>query len=59
MCAIDGMVKMLLVPHVFRQEVYAGKQVDKSPYYDGNEHVDADPSDVYNTSPVNFFAPDL
>lgn len=42
MCALDGRVKMLLIPHVFRQEVYAGMDVQDSPYYDGNEQVEAD-----------------
>lgn len=58
-CTIDGSVKILLIPHVFRQEVYAGEDVEKSPYYDGNEHVEAEKTDVVNTSPVNFFAPDM
>ena len=59
MCALDGKVKMLLIPHVFRQEVYAGLNVQDSPYYDGNEQVEADKSDIVNTSPVNFFAKDV
>lgn len=59
MCIIDGTLKILMVPHIFRQEVYAGKGVEESPYYDGNMHVDADPADISNTSPVNFFAPDF
>ena len=44
---------------MYRQEVYAGIDVETSPYYDGNEQVEAEKSDVVNTSPVNFFAPDI
>lgn len=59
MCVVDGNMKFILIPHVYRQEVYAGNGVDLSPYYDGNLASPADPLDVVNTSPVNFFAPDM
>ena len=48
-----------MIPHVYWQEVYAEIDVEISPYYDGNEQVEAEKSDVVNTSPVKFFAPDI
>ena len=32
MCAIDGKLDVILVPHVNRQEVYAGQRIEESPY---------------------------
>jgi len=34
LCAIDGKLEIIFVPHVFRQEVYAGKDIEESPYDD-------------------------
>lgn len=54
-CAVEGIVKMAIVPHVFRQEVYAGK-VEKSEIYHDST---ATPFQEVNVSPVNFFLPKL
>ncbi len=32
MCAIDGQVEIIFVPHINRQEVYAGKRLNESIY---------------------------
>jgi hypothetical protein len=32
MCLIDGHMDIVLVPHIYRQEVYAGKYIEGSPY---------------------------
>jgi hypothetical protein len=69
MCLIDGTIDFVLVPHVYRQEVYNGKIVN-SPYHEKWDHyinkshglgeIDKDRySELVNTSPVNFFAPKL
>lgn len=39
--------------------MYAGNGVEMSPYYDGNTAEPAKLEDTVNTSPVNFFAPDM
>jgi len=39
---IDGSVQFHMVPHVFRQEVYAGKDINDSRWNDGDEKYEAD-----------------
>jgi hypothetical protein len=61
MCAIDGKLDVILVPHVNRQEVYAGKRIEESPY---DEFAGVSrPKDAAllqaNVSPVNFFMPKM
>jgi len=56
---IDGSARLKMVPHVFRQEVYTGKNISNSPYYDGDEANPGIKDDVYNTSPVNFLDADV
>ena len=54
MCAVDGELSLVLVPHVNRQEVYSG-ELEGSIY--------SDPSlnrlEQSNVAPVNFFIPKL
>jgi hypothetical protein len=61
LCAIDGKLDVIFVPHVNRQEVYAGKGIEQSPY---DEFVGKPrPQDAElrqaNVSPVNFFMPKM
>ena len=45
---------VVLIPHINRQEVYAGHDLSKwSSYYEGKDY----PSSAANLSPVNFFMP--
>ena len=37
MCAIDGSLDVVFVPHVYRQEVYAGQNIEQTPYYEFHE----------------------
>ena len=56
-CAIDGALSIALVPHVFRQEVYAqDHSMSSSVYHDPGLWTS---KDYANTSPVNFFMPNL
>jgi hypothetical protein len=32
MCAVDGKLDIIFVPHVNRQEVYAGQRINETPY---------------------------
>jgi hypothetical protein len=52
MCAIEGRMSVILIPHVNRQEVHAAEMKD-SLYWE----VDDSPQDQINGSPVNFFVP--
>jgi len=54
MCAIDGTLSVVLVPHVNRQEVYSG-QLDDSIFKDPS----LKDSEQTNVAPVNFFIPNL
>ena len=58
-CMIDGSARFKMVPHVFRQEVYTGKNISDSPYYDGDDTNPGNKDDIHNTSPVNFLDPDV
>jgi hypothetical protein len=33
MCVLDGLAQFVLIPHVYRQEVYCG-QITESPYHE-------------------------
>ena len=56
-CAVDGNMRIIIVPHVNRQEIYCNKNMDGSVYderkYDsalmGVQNINV------NTSPINFF----
>lgn len=58
MCAVDGDIKMYLVPHLNRQEIYCNQKMEDSSYderkYDsslyGSQNINV------NTSPINFFS---
>lgn len=52
MCAIEGRMSVILIPHVNRQEVHAAEMKD-SLYWE----VDDSAQDQINGSPVNFFVP--
>lgn len=47
---------MVLVPHINRQEVYAGEKIEGTAY-DEAEFGHLSPQDQINVSPVNFFMP--
>ena len=51
-CAVDGAVAMVLVPHVNRQEVYSG-EVEGSVFHDSG----LSKQEQANVAPVNFFIP--
>ena len=54
MCAVDGSLSVMLVPHIYRQEVYAD-DLKGSLYFDKKMLSKDQP----NVSPVNFFIPNL
>jgi hypothetical protein len=60
MCAVDGKLDIIFVPHVNRQEVYAGQRIIETPY-DEFKGQRIDPKEAAlkqaNVSPVNFFMP--
>ena len=67
-CAIDGFIQLKLVPHVFKQEVYAGKPVrqevgpneyNEDPNQQSPPREHEAPPPLPNYSPVNFFDIDL
>lgn len=55
-CAIDGSLNIVVVPHINRQEVYAGEKLEGTPY-DEAEFGHLSQQDQINVSPVNFFMP--
>jgi hypothetical protein len=59
LCSVDGYVQLKLVPHIYRQEVYAGKNkiITDPDAQSSKEEPVYEPSEV-NESPVNFFDPD-
>jgi len=62
MCIIDGKVDIELVPHVNRQEVYAGESLVGSVYdefsqFQGKKRTKEHDIQQANVSPVNFFMP--
>jgi len=58
MCVVEGFADFELVPHVNRQEVYAGQNIESSPYDDTSMSYESS-EEAVSTSPVNFFAPKL
>lgn len=57
-CAIEGFFQFKLVPHIYRQEVYAGKPK----MFPSSEAETGDQLQELlsvNQSPVNFFEPDF
>lgn len=68
MCLVDGSAQFVLIPHVYRQEVYNGA-ITESPYHEDFSHYMNNSAGIFgglneermkelvNTSPVNFFAP--
>lgn len=54
LCAIDGRLSVMLVPHIYRQEVYADNLKD-SIYFDPKVLSKDQP----NVAAVNFFIPNL
>lgn len=44
-----------MVPHVNRQEVYAGKRLNESIYDERIYGADIEEQDMVNTSPIDFF----
>jgi hypothetical protein len=68
MCILDGVGHFILIPHVYRQEVYNGL-IYESPYHEDFSYYLNNTESVFggidqeklkelvNTSPVNFFAP--
>lgn len=60
MCVVDGKVDIVLVPHVNRQEVYAGENIAGTVYDEfSQEKMTNKDKEIKqaNTSPVNFFMP--
>jgi hypothetical protein len=60
-CSIDGLVQTKLVPHVYRQEVYAGgeiKVVEDPTAPNQDQEPRLKDTCAPNESPVNFFEPD-
>ena len=53
-CAVDGALSVVLVPHINRQEVYPG-QLKGTSYFDPTLALE----DQINVSPVNFFLPNM
>jgi hypothetical protein len=61
LCSIDGVLQVKLIPHVFRQEVYAGKDkiiVDMTSEEPPNPENSKKIKTPEYCSPVNFFEPD-
>lgn len=65
MCLVDGTMEIMLVPHVFRQEVYAGEEEKGSGAFSEYQSEMASfkqhtgTLETYDSSPVNFFSPNL
>jgi hypothetical protein len=53
-CSVEGKAFIEMVPHVKKQEVYAGKITEQSLYHDPANTLDSEA----NVSPINFFTPD-
>jgi Cupin-like domain len=53
LCAIDGFISIKLVPHIYKQEIYAGKP--KKSLDSENNIIEVDEKMKVNYSPVNFF----
>ena len=62
LCSLDGFAQVKLIPHIYRQEVYAGKNrtiIDYDASDDGEQSVTFSEPLPKNYSPVDFFNPDL
>lgn len=62
LCAIDGKLDIIFVPHVNRQEVYAGQRINETPYDEfRGQRIEPKESQLKqaNVSPVNFFMPKM
>lgn len=62
MCLVDGKLDIALVPHVNRQEAYAGDSLEGSVYdefsqFTGSKRTKEHDILQANVSPVNFFMP--
>lgn len=56
MCAVTGTIEIVLIPHVNRQEVYAGKRLNETIYDERNYgSVGISEQDQVNVSPQDFF----
>lgn len=55
MCSIDGTISLVLVPHIYRQELYTEELQEGSMYFDKRMQV----QDQRNVASVNFFVPKL
>uniref|UniRef100_A0A7S3FTM2 Cupin-like domain-containing protein n=1 Tax=Strombidium rassoulzadegani TaxID=1082188 RepID=A0A7S3FTM2_9SPIT len=53
-CAVEGNMNIVIVPHVNKQEVYAGKVEEDSVYH---EEMRTSKLEEVNVSPINFFMP--
>lgn len=58
LCAIDGYVQVKLVPHIYKQEVYAGEAKIVNDEESAQRVLVTDEKLRPNQSPVNFFDPD-
>eukprot|EP00347_Sterkiella_histriomuscorum_P004339 403360825 len=62
LCAIDGIIQLKMIPHIYKQEVYAGKDkliVDPDAAAVSKEK---EPAKIHldpNQSPIDFFSPDI
>jgi hypothetical protein len=54
MCAIEGHLSVIMIPHVNRQEVYAGDMKDSMYNNEKEEGIKQ-----IRDSPVNFFIPNM
>lgn len=54
MCSVDGVISLVLVPHIYRQELYTD-ELKTSMYYDKKMATKDQP----NVASVNFFVPQL
>lgn len=54
MCSVDGRISLVLVPHIYRQELYT-EELQDSMYFDKRMQVQDQP----NVASVNFFVPKL
>lgn len=62
MCLVDGTMSIILVPHVFRQEV-SGGATHNTMFHEYEKPKDfqhiANAVGAVNGSPINFFDPDI
>ena len=56
LCVVEGFMDIALIPHVNRQEVYAGQNIKGGMYANG-WYQHPEPEMDIATSPINFFAP--